>query len=248
MRPRLLLVSPPVLHAARWWGNGDANKPHLDSLAGYVRDLADVRILEMDRTAGKVDAPELDELLAEPVGLVGISCWTSMHYLGARAVARRVRSLAPHVPIVVGGHHATAVPEDFPHELCDWVVRGDGEQPLRALCQEWPHRPDARQILSGGAFDQSDPRHIDWDHYGRRRDRGLWVGLSRACRRQCRFSVEHQRGLPFSRSSLEYALAIVDRLATAHTRRVIAFSDPLLGASRGWTDAFLDVLERCDLQ
>ena len=247
MRPRLLLVSPPVLHAARWWGNGDANKPHLDSLAGYVRDLADVRILELDRTAGEADASALDELLAEPVGLVGISCWTSMHYLGARAVARRVRSLAPHVPIVVGGHHATAMPQDFPYELCDWVVRGDGEQPLRALCQEWPKRPDKRQILSGGVFDQSDPRHIDWDHYGRRSDRGLWVGLSRGCPFQCRFCVEPQRGVASSRYSVEDALAIVERLATTHTPRVIAFSDPLFGASRRWTEAFLDGLERRDL-
>ena len=97
-RRTLLLVSPPALHGARWWAPRNANKPHLDSLAGYVRDLADTHIVEMDIVAGEPSAEQcarLDELLTGPLDLVGISCWTSMHYLGACAVARRVRRLAP---------------------------------------------------------------------------------------------------------------------------------------------------------
>jgi radical SAM superfamily enzyme YgiQ (UPF0313 family) len=250
VRRTLLLVSPPVLHAARWWASRIANKPHLDSLAGYVRDLADVRILEMDIVAGAPDAEQvarLDEALTGPVDLVGISCWTSMHYLGARAVARRVRSLAPHVPIVMGGHHVTAVPEDFTHDLCDWVVRGDGEEVLRALCQDWPKRPAQMKVVAGGVFDQSNPDHIDWEHYGRRGDRAVWVGLSRGCPFQCQFCVEPQRGVASSRYSVDDALAIVERLARTHAPRVIAFSDPLFGASRRWTESFLDGIERRDL-
>lgn len=111
-RRTLLLVAPPVLYAKNWWGNRIANKPHLASLAGYVRDLADVRILELDLTNVDDSAAQLlllDEQLREPVSLVGISCWTSMHYLGTLAVAERVRSLAPDIPIVVGGHHPTAM-------------------------------------------------------------------------------------------------------------------------------------------
>jgi radical SAM superfamily enzyme YgiQ (UPF0313 family) len=255
-RRTLLLVSPPVLHAARWWGNRIANKPHLDSLAGYVRDLADVRIVEMDIVAGAPEAEQLarfdeqlDELLRGSLGLVGISCWTSMHFLGACAVARRVRSLAPRVPIVVGGHHATAAPEDFTSDLCDWVVRGDGEAPLRALCREWPQRPAQMEILTGGVFDQSNPEHIDWERYGRpdRRDHAVWVGLSRGCPFQCRFCVEPQRGVSTSRYSVEDSLDIVERLARTRAPRAIAFSDPLFGASRRWTEAFLDGLERRDL-
>ena len=79
-RRTLLLVSPPVLHAERWWANRIANKPHLDSLAGYVRDLADVRILELDIVAGEPDAEQvarLDEALTGPIDLVGISSCTT---------------------------------------------------------------------------------------------------------------------------------------------------------------------------
>ena len=249
-RRTLLLISPPILYATRWWADRIANKPHLDSLAGYVRHLADVQVLEMDATAGESGAEQmsrLDEMLTGSVGLVGISCWTSMHYLGACAVARRVRKLAPHVPIVVGGHHPTAAPEDFTHDLCDWVVRGDGEDVLRALCQEWPKRPAQMKVVAGGVFDQSNPDDIDWDQYGRRGDRAVWVGLSRGCPFQCRFCVEPPRGVATSRYSVDDALGIVERLARMHAPQVIAFSDALFGASRRWTEAFLDGIERRDL-
>ena len=172
-----------------------------------------------------------------------------MHYLGACAVARRVRSLAPHLPIVIGGHHATAAPDDFTHDLCDWVVRGDGEQPLRALCQQWPRRPAQLTVVEGGVFDQSSSAHIDWDRYGRpeARDHAVWVGLSRGCPFQCRFCVEPQRGTASSRYSVDDALSIVERLARTHAPRVICFSDPLFGTNRRWTEAFLDGLERREL-
>lgn len=248
-RRTVLLVSPPVLHAKTWWANRIANKPHLASLAGYVRDLADVHVLEMDISAGTADEDQLaqlDELLTDTVGLVGISCWTSLHYMGACAVAERVRSLRPEVPIVVGGHHATAAPGDFTHDLCDWVVQGDGEHALRALCEEWPKRPQAMAVVAGRIFDQSNPEHVDWAHYGRpnARERALWVGLSRGCAFKCRFCVEPQRGATYSRYSVEAALEILEGLVHTHEPRVIAFSDPLFGANRRWTDAFLDGIER----
>lgn len=240
----LLLVAPPVLCAKSWWGNRSANKPHLASLAGYVRDLADVRILELDLSnVGDTTAQLsfLDEQLNEPVSLVGISCWTSMHYLGTLAVAERVRSLRPDVPIVVGGHHPTASPNDFNHANCDWVVRGDGEHVLRTLCTEWPRRPDKMQVISGSVFDQSNPDHVDWQRYGRPgvKDRVLWIGTSRGCSFQCRFCIEPQRGATYSRYSVNDTLDIIERLIHTHEPGVVAFSDPLFGASRRWTESFL---------
>src|SRR5258708_35811249 len=179
-RRALLLVSPPVLHGQRWWANRVANKPHLASLAGVVRDRAEPRTLELDVEAGAALPALLDQVdaaLTDDVALVGLSCWTSMHCLGTLALAERVRARRPELPIVVGGHHPTAVPEDFDAGVCDWVVRGDGENPLRRLCTEWPARPARRELLQGGVFDQSDPGHIDWDSYGARAagERTLWL-------------------------------------------------------------------------
>jgi radical SAM superfamily enzyme YgiQ (UPF0313 family) len=251
-RKSVLLIVPPVLYAKSWWGNRTANKPHLSSLAGYVRDLADVRILELDLTNDANLATQLsliDEQLREPVGLVGISCWTSMHYLGTVAVAERVRDLAPEVPIVVGGHHPTARPNDFNHAICDWVVEGDGEYVLRDLCTEWPMRPHKMQIIAGRLFDQSNPEDVDWEHYGRpnKKERVLWIGTSRGCSFQCKFCVEPQRSSTYSRYSVNDALLIIERLVKSHRPSVIAFSDPLFGASRRWTESFLEGIQHRSL-
>ncbi|HEY7162912.1 MAG TPA: radical SAM protein [Acidobacteriota bacterium] len=251
-RKSVLLIVPPVLYAKSWWGNRTANKPHLASLVGYVRDLAEVRILELDLRNDDDSEAQLsliDEQLREPVSLVGISCWTSMHYLGTIAVAERVRNLAPEIPIVVGGHHPTARPNDFNHAICDWVVAGDGEYFLRDLCKEWPARPHEMQIVHGRLFDQSNPEHVDWEHYGRpgKKERVLWIGTSRGCSFQCKFCVEPQRSSTYSRYSVNDTLAIIEHLVKTHQPSVIAFSDPLFGADRRWTEAFLDGVQHRSL-
>ena len=92
----MLLVAPLVVGGRGWWANRIANKPHLASLTGYVRDIAEPRTLELDIDAtapleGLLEA--LDFALIDDVALVGISCWTSLHYLGALEVAARVREI-----------------------------------------------------------------------------------------------------------------------------------------------------------
>jgi radical SAM superfamily enzyme YgiQ (UPF0313 family) len=251
-RKALLLVSPPVPHGQGWWANRIANKPHLASLAGHVRDLAAVRTVELDLVAGEPIASLLAEVeravaeLGGELGLVGISCWTSLHYLGALAVARRVRELAPEVPIAVGGHHATAMPGDFDRESCDFLVRGDGEHPLRALCAEWPARPDAMRVLQGRTFDQSSLADVDWDHYARpgERPRALWLATSRGCAFRCHFCVEPERGASYSRYPVGPLLDVIERLVASYAPRVLAFSDPLFGANLPWLERFLDGVER----
>ena len=49
-RPTVLLIAPPVLYAPTWWVGRVASKPHLHSLAGFVRDVADVKLVELDVT------------------------------------------------------------------------------------------------------------------------------------------------------------------------------------------------------
>jgi radical SAM superfamily enzyme YgiQ (UPF0313 family) len=248
-RRAVLLAAPPVLGGQGWWANRIANKPHLASLAGYVRDIAEPRTLELDTdvSAPLADLLEaLDFALIDDVALVGISCWTSLHYLGALAVAERVRTMRPDLPIVVGGHHATAMPDDFDDRVCDFVVKGDGEHVLRQLCSQWPRRPARRQVLEGGTFDQSDPSHIDWEHYGRSfvRPRKLWIAASRGCAFKCRYCVEPGRGAHYSRYEVDVQLDVIERLVATHEPRVIAFSDPLFGSNRPWLEAFLDGVER----
>jgi radical SAM superfamily enzyme YgiQ (UPF0313 family) len=247
----LLLVSPPVLYAPTWWSSRVASKPHLHSLAGFVRDLAETRLVELDL---QTRAPDEDvgrflerlgaELPLEGVDLVGISCWTSLHYLGAVAVARQIRALRPDLPIVVGGHHPTAMPEDFVNDerLFDFVVRGDGEHVLRALCEQRRPRPARAEVVRATPYLMSDPTRIDWDHYPwHDQEKGvLWLCLSRGCPFKCTYCAEPQRGTGWDHYSVKDALQILERLSRTHQPKVICFSDPLFGARRQWTEAFLD--------
>ncbi|MGZ6143699.1 MAG: B12-binding domain-containing radical SAM protein [Myxococcales bacterium] len=255
--PTLLLISPPVLFGTTWWRKHIATKPHLLSLAGFVRDVAEVRIADLDMSMDLSPAQCLDDgaleralaeaLSLEGVDLVGISCWTSMHFLGAVAVARALRKLDPAVPIVVGGHHPTAAPEDFvtSERLFDVVVRGDGEEVLRELCEQLPARPAAPLVKTGTPCAMSDPAGIDWDRYATRSGGELWVCLSRGCPFKCFFCSEPQRGSRWNRYPAKEALAVVDRLVARFAPRVICFSDPLFGADRRWCEAFLTgIVER----
>jgi radical SAM superfamily enzyme YgiQ (UPF0313 family) len=249
-----------VLYAATWWSARVASKPHLHSLAGFVRDVADVRILELDietpKPCGDVEGllTSIDEPLAtalDEVDLVGISCWTSLHYLGALAVARKIRALHPKLPIVVGGHHATAMPSDFADAEClfDFIVCGDGEHALRALCVERLHRPPMAEVVHGAPYQLSDPRCIDWSSYPWHdsEQRVLWLSLSRGCPFKCAYCAEPQRGTSWNHYSVDDALGILETLSRSHQPRVVCFADPLFGASRKWTHALLDGIHELGL-
>ncbi len=252
--PTLLLIAPPVLYAGQWWGNRRANKPHFASLAGAVGDLCEVRWLELDRQPGP-DGPLTGLVQAvadigDDLALVGISCWTSMHYLGAVLTIETLRSMRSSLPIVVGGHHASAAPRDF-DGLADWVVSGDGENALRSLCLEWPKRPARTQRLAGAVVSRMDPSAIDWVNYGPngRPERGapVWLLAARGCPFRCHYCMEPLRGPSRSTYSVQNTLAIIEGLIDTHAPPSVAFADPLFGADRAWTLRLLDGLVERDL-
>lgn len=249
-RTRLLLVSPPAPYDVRQWAAPIPCKPQLHSLAGFVRDVADARIVELDVTMGSPGSFEgvpaflerIDAFLSlGDVDLVGISCWTSFHYLGAVAVIRAVRRRAPRVPIVVGGHHATAVPADFTQsELgVDFVVRGDGEHALRSLCEARPRRPASAKVVEGRRYVLEDPGKIDWASYPWQNEtnRTLWLSLSRGCPFDCVFCVGRAR---ISAYGVAEALDVLERLCRERAPHMICLADPVFGLDHAWTEALLD--------
>ena len=86
--------------------------------------------------------------------LIGISALTSSVHLSV-AMCRHVRAVAPDVVTVIGGPHATAVPEDLlSHPEVDFVVRGEGEQTAVELMRALRPGRDrsALSLLPGLAF------------------------------------------------------------------------------------------------
>jgi anaerobic magnesium-protoporphyrin IX monomethyl ester cyclase len=96
------------------------------------RDGHDVTVLDLI-AAGTRSVLPFQQLLST-ADLVGVTA-TSLSWPTALDVVRRVRSLNEHVPIVLGGVHPTMFDvyllNRFPIQ---YVVRGEGERALPALC------------------------------------------------------------------------------------------------------------------
>jgi radical SAM superfamily enzyme YgiQ (UPF0313 family) len=75
----------------------------------------------------------LQEFRPDVVGLTGFTC----HLNILHALARRIKELFSECRVVVGGHHATMVPEDFNIPEIDAVVIGEGVFTLRELLAAW---------------------------------------------------------------------------------------------------------------
>ena len=90
---------------------------------GHAVRLLDLRLRpeDLERT--------VREFRPDVAGLTGYS----MHVLANLDVARHVKALVPDCVTVVGGHHATLLPEDFFEPPVDYVVSGEGVRPFRAL-------------------------------------------------------------------------------------------------------------------
>jgi radical SAM superfamily enzyme YgiQ (UPF0313 family) len=88
--------------------------------AGYDAELVDLRLDTWT---------SLDRALDDPPAALGISCAFTTDVYPTLEVARFVKERWPDLPVVVGGHHASLLPDDF---LCegsgvDAVVVGEGE-------------------------------------------------------------------------------------------------------------------------
>ncbi|MEO7194204.1 MAG: radical SAM protein [Pseudonocardiaceae bacterium] len=128
---RILLIWPLALTEPDWGADlGAVSEPlALEYLAAAAKaDSHDVRILDL-----RLHPDDLDTVLADYLpDLVGVTAY-SMHVSAALAVCRRVRELLPGARTVVGGHHATFLPDDFFRSEVDYVVCGEGVGPFQTL-------------------------------------------------------------------------------------------------------------------
>ena len=104
--------------------------------------------LPLDRHHGKAVGESLDRIIERDPLLVAVGLnW--VHFSdGAIETARRLKSRAPHLPIVVGGQHASLFAAEIAgaHADCiDGVIQGEAEVPLLTICralQETGRIPD----------------------------------------------------------------------------------------------------------
>jgi hopanoid C-3 methylase len=144
-------------------------------------------------------------------GLVGIAAMHALETDDVLALARRVRRLAPGVPIVIGGHTAAAYPHPFLVDPIDAVVQDDGERAVPRIASALQARRSLQEVpgllirqRAGEAFTTAtDPASFSLDdvplparhlvapwrrHYACLAHRPAWlIETARGCPFRCSF-------------------------------------------------------------
>lgn len=248
--PAVLLISPGILK----WTDMDFGLPHLVSMGGYLRQHTGVRVELLDLNYEGGDHGRLLQTISEmgELLLIGVSCYSSFDYMRVMALARFLRDHFPGTPLITGGYHASALPDDvvFEGSPFDAVILGEGEIPLRQIVET---------LLGGGALDRDryGPALIDdldtlppydWSLLSRYWPRASSLGrkfqiyLSRGCPYHCTFCMERSKsGYRWRAYSAERAVDELERLSqwTDLSRWIINIADPLFGFKRDWRKAVL---------
>jgi radical SAM superfamily enzyme YgiQ (UPF0313 family) len=245
-RPRrILLVNPVPLYASGRAGAASRLQPGLVSMFSYLSAHGvpvDVLDLHVDLTppqaagaAGRTAAEALKMILARDFDLLAVSCNSSFHYLGAADLAAGVRAADPDVPIVVGGCHATAAPEDFTGQGSpfDVVVQGEGELELLELARTLDRRPSTPRVVAGRPL-PLDRVFADFAGYPywTERPHKLTFPLSRGCPFSCTFCAGAERDTWRAYRPRE-AVSLVRTMITLEPE-VLSFSDACFGLNAAW--------------
>jgi radical SAM superfamily enzyme YgiQ (UPF0313 family) len=240
---RILLVQPDAPKGIGFRTTARLEPLHLEMIAAMVPEH-DVRILDM-----RID-DDLDAALCGFVPeMVAVTALTPEVY-AAQNVLRQVKSFSSEIFTVVGGHHATLLPQDFFVPQVDAVAIGEAELMFRELVKAASDRrgldavPDIVWRDDGDAWipnSRSNAR-VDLAHLPLpRRDltesyRGEYfflfhkpdtsVAASRGCPFRCNFCSVHE----FHRGTVNQMPSgrVLSELATIETEHVTFVDDNFL--------------------
>ena len=195
--------------------------------------------------------------------LVGISALFTPYVSEALQTARTVKAFHPACKIVVGGHHATAMPQSIMESpVVDFVIRGEGEVSMHQL---------AKAVATGGAYDSipglvfrrgdgslhinppagmPDPDDyplpaadlIDQRFYRRNKRAAMVVVAGRGCPMKCSYcSLGAGSHVDYRKRSVEAVIEEIRRGVENEQVGFIDFEDENLSLDRRW---FLELLSR----
>ncbi len=148
---KILLVQPAKPEKALGGEDFHVFEPlALEYLAAGVAPDHDVRILDM-----RLD-PDLSSLLRvyQP-DVVGITSYT-VHVNTARRLFEQIKAFNADIVTVVGGHHATVMPEDFYTSWINVIVRGEGVSNFREITMRLEKKADLSGI-PGAVYTENGP-------------------------------------------------------------------------------------------
>lgn len=266
--PTLLLINPPPAAVNIHFTGHQAAFPPLAlfNLAAAVCDSGwqvDLMDLFRHRLSNISIRARISALRPRVVGITAMIPNNSII-----EIAALVREAAPEALIVLGGAFATSysrpiLTSDSIH--FDFIVRGEGEYPLRKLLQ-LASRTDSPKLIKqrlgntiGFAYSSSgqvvengihinqsievhNPYSINqvWaNEYDR-----ILLQASRGCPFECKFCASTR--FYGRKVRIAPAQALVDEIAVLFRnlgKRDFAFLDDIFGIKRNWTDTFFDLME-----
>ncbi len=138
---KILLVQPAKPEKALGGEDFHIFEPlALEYLAAGVAADHDVRILDMRLE------PNLDSVLRDyQPDVVGITSYT-VHVNTAKRLFRQIKAFNADIVSVVGGHHASVMPEDFYAPCIDVIVAGEGVSSFREIILRLEKKTDLSGI------------------------------------------------------------------------------------------------------
>jgi len=116
----------------------------------------------VDFNVSGLNLRRVDSILAyDKPAIVGISAMTET-YPNALAIARRVKETSPETIVVLGGAHATILPETvLAEEGVDYVIAGAGEVGLTQLAGFVIRQENSRDEIPGLAWCDGEMAHVN---------------------------------------------------------------------------------------
>ena len=120
---------------------------------GYAPAILDANALQLEPTEAAEAALRLKP------DLIGVTCTTASYYAG-REFARKLKELAPDLPICIGGPHVLGSEKIvLDDDLCwDYVISGEGEYSTLDLIQTLENGGDLSQVKGLSYRDNGQPR------------------------------------------------------------------------------------------
>ena len=194
--------------------------------------------------------------------LVGISSLFSAYTNEAVQSAQIVKVYHPNCKIVVGGHHATAMPEQvMESSAVDFVLRGEGEISMARLAKAL-HNETGYEDIPGLVYRKPDgslhvgetvsvrnpddlplpaTQLIDQRYYSRNKKAGTVVVASRGCPLKCTYcSIGASSPFSYRQRSVAPVIREIEIAVNQYNVGFIDFEDENLSLNRNWFLKLLD--------
>lgn len=264
----ILLIDPPYLgDNIHWWDRVGSHMPGLGlpTLAAWLERRGH-RVEIVDGHAEGLSLAQPQSILTRMgrPDWIGITAMTPV-VPQALSLARSCRRLFPDTPIVMGGAHATVLPDDLlRHPELDCAVRGEGEQTLTELVEGTPytdipglswrrggevvHNPDRPLLENLDQLPSPAWHRLPMGRY--RPGLGTYRQLpamslmsGRGCPNRCTYCF-NIFGRRVRRQSPERVVDEIHRLNHDHGIRQIQFYDDTFTLQRAWLEEFCERLLR----